>query len=314
MKLSPPPPQNWQDFEDLVVDVAKLEYPAATEVTAFGRAGQDQSGIDVVVDHPSGLVGIQAKSRRLYTANGRLRTNGDFEPKDLDEMIREADAFHPKLSTLIIATTVLRDTALQAHLLKVNGVRQKSQSARVAIWFWEDFIIHLLRNGHLYLKYWENVLRKIPGFSPERMLLEVVRDAFQRPAFMTPIHSENNGDHLLQAIKDTQETLATGVQRNRETRTILQQAPLGYSGLTDVNLRKFLETAWHRLQDARNLYTQALGRSGQWGPVIDQRGDFLEIRDPQVARGLDRFRQESVDAVNEALKTLGLQQLIVRQW
>lgn len=304
MKLAPPPPQNWQDFQDLVTETATIKFKGARNVEQFGREGQDQHGIDVLITDESGaLHGIQAKCRRVFLANGELKPNGSFTPTEIDDIILAAQPFNPPLETLIIATTASRDKDLQLHVAR--GARSRSQT--VKFWFWQDFIDVLNRNQQLLLWYCEHVLGNRPEFSLEHMLVELVSVGFSRKAITTPINCENSGNDFVVAIEDNQSALQTGVLVDRITRQPLETAPTGYPSLPEGKVKAFLEEAWQKLDAARNEFAQAqLRKTPQGEPVIVQHPYIIEIRDPALVSRLNALRSEATEAVNRSRQELGL--------
>src|ERR1043166_1277673 len=205
MKYSLPPPQHWQDFQELTEAVAKRHYPDAI-VQIYGPEGQDQQGIDIYIDTPR--FGIQAKNRRLFKANGKLQPNGQIGLEDVEQIAADALEFAPKLNKLIVATTALTDAKLQNQLFRLNEARRASSLFPVEFWFWEQFQADINNHQDLLELHYAKILPKVPGFDPDAVLLATVADAFQRPALITPVRCENSGDDFLQALKDVQEALA----------------------------------------------------------------------------------------------------------
>src|SRR4051794_38793507 len=102
------PPEYWQDFQRLTVDVCAFKWPRET-VHEYGREGQAQDGVDVhVYDSTEDYhVGIQCKRRRQYGHSGRVLAGGVLTKKEIEEEIAKAEQFAHSLGLYIIATTAL---------------------------------------------------------------------------------------------------------------------------------------------------------------------------------------------------------------
>ena len=120
MKYSLPPPQNWQDFQELTEAVAK-RVSSDSMVQTCGRDGQEQHGIDIYVQMRR--IGIQAKNRRLFNAAGKLEPNGVIAIEEIKQIVAAAQKFRPQLSKVIVATTALTDGKLQTEVIILNEER-----------------------------------------------------------------------------------------------------------------------------------------------------------------------------------------------
>lgn len=302
-----PPPEHWQDFESLTLDVAKLEYPGA-HVQKYAREGQEQHGVDILVEHGGAeIVGIQCKQHRLVRKKAGLRPNAVLSIARLQSMLTATEGFRFRLQQFIVATTALPDKALQDEILVENQKREAKGLFVLRVWYWDTFQRWLNRDPGLALAYSRDVLSKMPQFDPQLSYLSVIREAFSRPALCTPIRCENNGDSLLKALEHTQQAIMSGWLRDRLSGDLITKAQQGLSGVAHPQIRSCLDEAWRSLQEARDCYTATLSKKTSWGtPVIEQRGDFLEVRDHHVASELDRLRQDACLRVNEAFRLAGL--------
>lgn len=304
IQLSFLPPQYWQDFQEIVLADAQREWPDAT-CEMYGREGQVQNGIDVLVTDPRrGPIGIQAKKRRLFDAGGTLKLDGGLTTADIDAIITEAEKFSPPLRELVIATTALPDTKLQDHVLKLNFARDKAKKFAVRLQFWDHYQSVLNWNSDLQAIYYDSVVRR-NSVEPEKLYLMMIRTAFSRPAFTTRLEVEDSGDDMVQALADTRAAIVTGILNDRQGRRI-GRAPIGldrFSGATKVNL----EEAVRLLDTARQSYRQA-ARTGALRH--DQHGIFLHEREGETTvREIDTLRGRALSAVNVALQSVGLQPL-----
>ena len=312
MKYSLPPPQHWQDFQDLTLAVAKHQHPDAS-VLIYGREGQDQQGIDVYIEGKR--IGIQAKNRRLFNANGKVQPNGQIDIEDVKSIAEGAEEFEPTLNKLIIATSALTDAKLQNQVILLNEERKNIALFPIEFWFWESFQAEINNHQDLLELHYARILPKVPGFDSDAVLLATVCDAFHRPALITPARCENCGDDFLQALKDVQEALATGVSVDRETRQIRSRAIYGYPQAKDSQLGNHLKTAWENLQEARNVFTRGLSSRDNHGhPAIEQRNNFIQIRDPRIEHQLNDLRKRAIHSVNAALKLKKCPPILERDW
>lgn len=305
IRISFLPPEYWQDFQQLVLEVAKREWPEA-KCSAFGREGQGQDGIDVLVTRSNGeTIGVQAKKRRLFDADGRSALGGNLSPNQVKAMVEEAEKFEPTLHELIIATTALTDATLQKSVTRLSDERRHKGRFTVGIWFWEDFQRHLNWDGELQRLYYGDWVEKTFGYTQEKHYLMMLRCAFNRPAFTTRLEIEDSGDDMAQALSDTQAAITTGILKDRRGNTI-QRAPIALNQLTDAT-RENLEKALRSLDEARKSY-----RSGvKYGELENRRHDVFtsDSRGRNYAQDVDRLRADALDLVNAALRSANIEEL-----
>lgn len=305
IRMSFLPPEHWQDFQDLVLSVSKKEWPEATS-SAYGRPGQGQDGIDVLVTHPpSAPIGIQVKKRRLFGADGKLEPGGKLSLAQVKKMVTEAENYHPPLQRLVIATTALTDAGLQKSVETLSADRAREKRFGVSLLFWEDFQRHLYWDSDLQRQYYSEWVEKTLGYTQVKHYLMMLRCAFTRPAFTTPLESEDSGDDMAAAISDTQAAISTGVLKDRRG-NIVQRAPLALSNLSD-SIRERLELALHALDQARTTY-----RDGIKDRAISSRahGVYIEnSRGTNDARRVDGLRADALDNLNAVFEAEGIESL-----
>jgi len=138
-----PPPKSWDEFEDIVCDVAKIRWKNPS-VTRYGRSGQRQNGVDVVGEpsHLDGFSGIQCKN------------SDEISIKVIEEEIAKAEKFDPQLSEYIIASTSKRDVTLQSAVMRLSLERKKAKKFPVQAWFWEDLELEIAGNAELVEKHY----------------------------------------------------------------------------------------------------------------------------------------------------------------
>src|SRR5215207_2473913 len=88
-----PQPANWQDFQSLIVEVARAKY-VADSVQEFGRQGQRQNGVDIyATDLLDRNIGIQCKETKKNGLNQQI----------IADEIESASKFSPSLDLFIVA-------------------------------------------------------------------------------------------------------------------------------------------------------------------------------------------------------------------
>lgn len=299
------PPERWEDFQEMVLAVAQREWRNA-RCSAFGREGQNQAGIDVLVElPPDAPIGVQAKKRRLYGADGKTDLTGTLSISQIRKMVEAAEEFTPALGEFVIATTALPDSALQNELVSLNIDRAKKRAFLVQIWFWDKFQGYLFWDAELQLLYYRDWVQNTFGYSLEKHYLMMVRTALSRPAFTTPLELEDSGDDMTVAISDVQAAIQTGVLKDRAG-NFLQRAPIGLDRVTS-GARGYLDSALQALHDARLKYRAGVKR----GTLADRkRGVFLNgPPGREDARLVDAMRADAIDWINAALKTAELEEL-----
>lgn len=305
IQLSFLPPQYWQDFQALVLADAVREWPDANCQT-YGREGQAQDGIDVLVAWPrEAPIGIQAKKRRLFTAGGALRLDGGLTTSELDAIITEADKFKPPLRELVIATTALTDTKLQDYLERRNRIRAEARQFTARLWFWDHYESVLNWNADLQAIYYGDVVSRTLGYQPEKHYLMLIRTAFNRPAFTTRLEVEDSGDDMVQALTDTRAAIVTGTLNDRQGRRV-GRAPLGIDSFQFAT-QSNLSEAVRLLDAARQSYRKATKEGGLHS---NRHGAFPHGFDIKtVEREIDTLRGHALNEINVALQFGGLKPL-----
>jgi hypothetical protein len=299
------PPEYWQDFQKIVLSDAERDWSDAN-CQLYGRDGQAQDGIDVLVTSPSrGIVGIQAKKRRLYDAKGTVKLDGGLTTAEIDAMVTEAEKFKPTLREFIIATAALPDAKLQKHVEELNTLRAKTKKFQVRVRFWDYYQGILSWNSDLQAIYYSEIVEKTLNYQPLLHYLMLVRTAFNRSAFTTRLEVEDSGDDMVQALSDTRAAITTGVLNDRKGRRI-GRAPIGVDQFNEVT-KANLEEAVRLLDAARQRYRQA---DKSRALHSNRRGVFLHGLDGKAAeREIDSLRASAVDEVNVALRAAGLEPL-----
>lgn len=132
------PPGTWDDFEDLVCNLVRLEFNNPN-FQRYGRQGQPQNGIDLFGVIDTGVVGIQCK-----------RYEKKLSPSQVKDIIKEGGKFEPTLSRFIIATTTSRDKKTDRVIMDSN--RDPGKLFETAIWYWEDIVDRMKNHPKLIFK------------------------------------------------------------------------------------------------------------------------------------------------------------------
>ncbi len=138
-----PPLRSWEEFEDIVSDIAKLRW-RDPNCSRYGRNGQRQNGVDIIgkPSYLDGLSGIQCKN------------SDEVNIKIINEEITEADNFKPLLNEYIIACTASRDVKLHSAVMQLSQERQRRGKFPVQMWFWEDIALDIARDQELMKKHY----------------------------------------------------------------------------------------------------------------------------------------------------------------
>ncbi|ANQ74403.1 hypothetical protein [Rhodococcus sp. 008] len=200
-----PTPPTYQDFETLIERLTKDRHPDAT-VQRFGRSGQVQDGVDVLITRRDGTAdGYQCK---------HVKSLG--EATVLSEA-QKASKFPGGLSRFIIYSTTPRDTEDQIAARKAS----KKHPFLVVVSSWDDIAVDMMNNLEASQQY----MSQLPLHSLSDSYMEQLRVAFDRPAFVHSAAHELSVQEQLQAIKDVQEFLSTGQLNTRDARFVLRSLP-----------------------------------------------------------------------------------------
>lgn len=140
-------PENWQDFETLC---KKLwgEIWECPEIKKNGRAGQNQSGVDVcgIPKNENEYYGIQCKGKDDYT-------NKQLTEKEINKEIKNALKFIPKLKKFYFTTTAVKDAKIEAIIRTKNIEHKKIGLFEIHIFSWEDIVDLIFENQETYNYY-----------------------------------------------------------------------------------------------------------------------------------------------------------------
>jgi hypothetical protein len=294
------PPLYWQQFEEVTLVVAKTSL-SAKKAEKFGRPGQRQHGIDILVKAGGRLIGIQCK--RL-TKNSD-KAGGPITEKLIREEAAKAETFPGKLDELIIATTAPSDTAATIAALKVGGEYLARDLFEVTVWSWDDFVAAINLHHRLKRWYYPAVIDEMSAANLDTLLVDGIRQAFNRPAFEVAMRHEQPAE-FAQAIKDVQKQLRTGHLVDRETGLLMRQTLGGYDKLTSAALRKLAGDVDRNLRRLRAALDHAVEFVYDRKAIVSWR-----VRDGLAFNALESVRTQCVVAANLLFTAAGLDSIFV---
>jgi hypothetical protein len=276
-----PPPTNWQDFQTLIVEIARVKF-IPDSVQEFGRQGQSQRGVDIyAVDLLERKIGIQCKETKK---NGLSTTIIDAE-------ITDALGFSPNLDLFIIATTQRTDAKIQTYINQLNDSR--TYSFKIHLWFWDDINRDINRSQNVMSSCYKTFLEQFGADEIENHL-SGIRLAFDRPAFKDNFLRERNYSDFEDALVDTKAMLKTGFLYDRRTRNLVAQI-IPASMVGDTIYREFLGKVEKSLE---KIYQEYL------------RDKKANIKNPnrfeERAGAYNISRRKLIEDINSRLRTAGL--------
>lgn len=219
----------------------------------------------------------------------------------LRDAANDALSFVPDLKLWILATTARRDTKVQGWVEELNDEWEQMGRKRIAIvWTWDECISHLNSYPELHRRYFRDVIQVGSSKDLDEIILRTIAVAFARPVFEVPLHCETLSE-FFHALKDTQKALRTGELVERQSRQVIRKAIVGYRELDDDLARTGLGDVDKHLKLLRTQLKQ-----GVKGGTIVSVGTCLDIRQPTLARYLDKLRQRCLDDLNNVLRHAGI--------
>lgn len=125
MSLEIAKPKNWQDFERISARLCEKIYKT-TNIHRYGRQGQQQNGVDIMIESEGGIVGIQCKHVEKLTSS------------EIDDEIEKAEKFIPALKSFKFYTTLKRDTKIQSYIAEKSQEYRAKNLFDIDILSWED--------------------------------------------------------------------------------------------------------------------------------------------------------------------------------
>ncbi|MDI5921357.1 hypothetical protein QLQ86_11225 [Halomonas sp. LR5S13] len=279
-----PPPSNWQDFQDLIVEVARVRF-LESSVQEYGRLGQAQKGIDVYAqDHLDKHIGLQCKETKKESLTTTI----------IDAEIIKAQQFSPALDLLIIATTARIDTKLQDHVINLNS--HKAHPFRLQIWFWDDINRDINRFQSVMTSSYES-FREHFGQAELKNHLAAVRLAFDRPAFTEDFLLERNYQNFESALVSIKAFLKVGVLHDNWSKTVLVQT-IPSSMIGDQAYSKFITDIEKMVESIYQSFKRDQKKITSNPRQLDERaGDYNISRRKLIDKLNKRFAANAIDHI-----------------
>ena len=294
------PPLYWQQFEDLTQALVQEVYslPHADKV---GRPGQAQKGVDVYAFSPrDGHIGVQCKRLADLDENNQPYPGGAITPALLRSEATEALSFAPSLRLWILATTAKRDAGIQEFARDLSQEFDRKGAFRIIIWAWDDYVSWLNALPRVQLWYYDQVIQLRGPLEQDRLILQTIASAFDRPAFTDPLDSEHVDD-FIQALRDTQLALRTGELVDRQSRHVIRKALGGWRLLESTDWKSALEELNQELQDLRTKLVQGV-KDGR----LRKRSGYMDVIDRALGTDLEARRRKCVRLLNATLINAGI--------
>ncbi|MFT9382738.1 restriction endonuclease [Gluconobacter sp. P5B12] len=157
-----------KQFEKFACDLWQSQYPDAS-VTLYGRSGQAQYGVDVLVRSGNRVIGVQCKAVK------------NLDTKTIDTEVSRAKEFAPALTDLIMVTIAPHDAKLVTYTATLTQKHKKSGHFAVSYHGWDDLLRILEDHPLVVQKYFSQFFRS----SDEQA-------APQPPIFCLPLDSNLN--------------------------------------------------------------------------------------------------------------------------
>ncbi len=283
-----PPPTNWQDFQQLVKDIASVRYDPSS-VQEYGRLGQKQHGVDTFAISRDGItrVGIQCKE-----------TKNSLTKRELCDEASKARSFPGGIQLFILATTASTDAKLQDVVNDLNA--RSAYPFKVRIEFWNDLNHDLNKFMSVTKSYYENY-REHFQHTDESQHLAVLRMAFNRAAFKDDFNCELSYSEFERALTDTKRLFRTGFTVDSRSKTpYMEAAPVDL--LPKGAYRKFVTTLEKKLEIVYEAFIRHKAQTSNPG-YRDHRYE------QEVGTHLNFLRRDLLNLLNEKLVKSGLQRI-----
>jgi hypothetical protein len=271
-----PPPRDWQIFQDLIFELAKIKYKENT-VQNYGRQGQKQNGVDIfATDYNDENIGLQCKETKSIITEDVI----------YDEC-NKAMHFSPILNTFIICTTSRTDVKLQNKVNEING--SKEYNFFIQIWFWETINVHINNYNKILIMLYSTYANEFLA-DDVNTHLRAIYFSFNRPAFRDNFSYERSYGDFEEALVNTKQLLRTGILFDRITKNvILQVVPTDLIG--NKKYKKFLKTLENKLESIYQTYIKNKEKMNNDNKYAEDINGLFNIK-----------RRELIERINKELK------------
>ena len=127
-------------FEKFALDLWGAQHPGSNS-TLYGRNGQGQNGVDVVVRSGDRLIGLQCKAV------------GKLDQITIQTEVNRAKRFTPSISDLVVVTTAPHDAKLVSYAETLTRQHKQTNLFSVSYHGWDDLLRILEDHQSVALKY-----------------------------------------------------------------------------------------------------------------------------------------------------------------
>lgn len=151
-------------FEKFALDLWGAQHPDA-KTTLYGRNGQEQNGVDVIVRTGNRLIALQCKAV------------GKLDQKTIDAEVSRAKSFLPEISDLVIVTTAPHDAKLVSYAETLTRQHKQLNLFSVSYHGWDDLLRILEDHQRVARKHFpEFYISTEKGAEPPRSALRLPVD------------------------------------------------------------------------------------------------------------------------------------------
>lgn len=273
-----PPPANWQDFQTLVADVARVKF-VDDSVQEYGRQGQTQNGVDIyAVDIHGQGVGIQCKETKGPGLTVRI----------INDEIEKVKKFTPAIDLFVVATTARIDVSLQSHVNNLNATAKFK--FKVQIWFWDDINQYINRSQAVMASSYK-AFQEAFGVSEISNHLAAIRLAFDRNAMTDDFLKERSYHDFGTGLAAIKAMLKIGfLYDNSGKNLVVQTIPSSMIG--DVQYQRFVCKIELSLERIYQSFLSDLKKKGSNSKQLDERAGYYNIERRKLLAVINAKLQE----------------------
>lgn len=181
MKKAIRPPENWQDFETLCKKLFGEIWGCPHTTKKNGRLGQPQAGVDVygIPKGDNEYWGIQCKGKDNYL-------DSKLTEKEIDEEIKKAKTFEPKLKTFVFATTAPKDVSIEKYVRLKDKESRDNGNFVIVLYCWQD-IADLIEENRDTFNWYVNEVKYREQFDIEVSITTGHDNYIVKPKFLKTI-------------------------------------------------------------------------------------------------------------------------------
>lgn len=198
------PPPSWDKFEEICADLFSRIWDDP-QVVRYGTSGQAQNGVDIYGKDDGADSGVQCKGKRDWPPT-------KLTIAEIEGEVEKAKAFHPKLKSLIIATTAENDTRATDRANTITAEHERSGLFRVTIYGWTELVRRLHDYPDLLKKHFSTfTLRRLEESMPDAVADRVIERLSEAKTAIDPSDREQAPPAQPSALNDR---LADALERD----------------------------------------------------------------------------------------------------